>query len=286
MIVQGGFMGLRIGVNVPAYRAQHSLRLSKREQEQAMTRLSSGYRINKAKDDSAGLAQSEAFRAQSRGMAKANQNAQDGISLLQIAEGSLSEVNNILVRLRELAMQAASDTVGDRERQLIDIEYSHLLEEVDRITETTSFNNIPLLSGQGDEFEFQVNTKNSPLGDRVRFNGSKADIRTMTMGLDMTGAMDKLTAQGSLTVIDDAIQHVVATRADFGALQNRLVSTIQGLTDNLENTAAANSRIKDADIAAESTELAKKNIMLQAGTAMLAQANQQASLALNFLNKS
>lgn len=283
---QGGSMGLRIGTNVPAYRMQQSMRVTRRDLDRAMQRLSTGYRINKAADDVAGTAISDTFRGQMRGMSKASQNAQDGISLMQIAEGSLGEVNNILVRMRELAMQSSTDTIGDRERQLVEIEYSNMLEEIDRIAETTQFNGIPLLSGQGRVMDFQVNTKNSALGDRVSFDAGKADIRTTTMGLDMTGAMDKQTAQESLEVIDQAIRHVVETRASFGALTNRLTSTIENLSASLENSAAANSRIRDADIAAESSELAKRNIMLQAGTSMLAQANQQGNLALNFLNKS
>lgn len=278
-------MGLRVGSNVPAYRMQQNLRITRRDLDRAMERLSTGYRINKAADDVAGTAISDTLRGQMKGMSKASQNAQDGISLMQVAEGSLGEVNNILVRMRELAMQAASDTVGDRERNLIEIEYSHMLEEIDRIAETTNFNGLNLLSGKGDTMEFQVNTKNSPLGDRVSFDGGKADVRTITMGLDMTGAMDKQTAQQSLEVIDQAIKHVVATRSEFGALANRLNSTIENLGSGLENSAAAHSRIRDADIAVESSELAKRNIMLQAGTAMLAQANQQGNLALNFLNK-
>lgn len=276
-------MGLRIGTNVTALNAQKALWTTKNKMDTAMARLSSGNRINKASDDAAGLAISENMKAQIRGLKQANRNAQDGISLIQTAEGALNEVSNMLIRLRELGVQAASDTVGDRERGLVNIEYSQLLEEIDRITGSAEFNGTPLLNGTGGLLDFQVGVKNSADFDRISFNTSQADAGTTALGLDLTSVLDKTSAQSSLANIDVAINQVNQLRAGFGAIQNRLNSTVEGLQTNLENLSASNSRIRDADIADESTELAKQNILLQAGTSVLAQANQQPSLALSLL---
>lgn len=278
-------MGLRIGTNVTALNAQKALWGTKNKMDTAMSRLSSGNRINKASDDAAGLAISENMKAQMRGLKQANRNAQDGISLIQTAEGALSEVSNMLIRLRELGVQAASDTIGDRERGLANIEYSQLLEEIDRITGSTEFNGTPLLNGTGGLLDFQIGVKNSVDFDRISFNAAQADAGSTALGLDLTNILDKTSAQNSLSSIDTAINQVNELRAGFGAIQNRLNSTVEGLQTNLENLSASNSRIRDADIADESTELAKQNILLQAGTSVLAQANQQPGLALQLLNK-
>lgn len=278
-------MGLRIGTNVTALNAQKALWGTKNKMDTAMSRLSSGNRINKASDDAAGLAISENMKAQIRGFKQANRNAQDGISMIQTAEGSLNEVSNMLIRLRELGVQAASDTIGDKERGLANIEYNQLLEEIDRITGSTEFNGTPLLNGTGGLLDFQVGVKNSVDFDRISFNAAQADAGTAALGLDLTNVLDKVSAQNSLANIDTAINEVNKLRAGFGALQNRLNSTVEGLQTSLENLSASNSRIRDADIADESTELAKQNILLQAGTSVLAQANQQPGLALQLLNK-
>ena len=278
-------MGLRIGTNVTALNAQKALWGTKNKMDTAMSRLSSGNRINKASDDAAGLAISENMKAQMRGLKQANRNAQDGISLIQTAEGALTEVSNMLIRLRELGVQAASDTIGDRERGLANIEYTQLLEEIDRITGSSEFNGTPLLNGTGGLLDFQIGVKNSVDFDRISFNAAQADASSTAMGLDLTNILDKTSAQNSLSNVDSAINYVNQLRAGFGAIQNRLNSTVEGLQTNLENLSASNSRIRDADIADESTELAKQNILLQAGTSVLAQANQQPGLALQLLNK-
>lgn len=278
-------MGLRISTNASALNAQRALWGTKAAQERAMSRLSSGSRINKASDDAAGLAISENLKAQIRGVKQASRNAQDGISMIQTAEGGLSEIGNILIRLRELSVQAASDTIGVRERGLVQIEYKQMLDEIDRIAASTEFNGTPLLSGVGNVLEFQVGTKNSSDIDRLSFNAAEADAGTQALGLDLTGAYDKVTAQGSLSPIDHAISYISGLRANFGAMQNRMNSTIENIQTSTENLASANSRIRDADIAEESSELARQNIMLQAGTSVLAQANQQPQLALSLLNK-
>jgi flagellin len=280
-----GHMGMRISSNITALTAQHALGQTKVSLDKAFERLSSGSRINKASDDVSGLSISENLKSNMRGLKQANRNAQDGISLLQIGEGALSEVGNILVRLRELGMQASSDTVGDRERKMIGKEYDQLLNEIDRISAVTEFNGTTLLNGAGDVINLQINTKNSNEGDRISFDASNADTRTEALGVNFTNVYDKFSAQESLSVIDQAIQHVAGLRADFGSIQSRLNSTVENLNTNLENLAASNSRIRDADIAEESSEMAKKNIMLQAGTSVLAQANQQPGLALSLLNK-
>lgn len=278
-------MGLRISTNVSALKAQQSLLQSKKASDSVFEKLSSGSRINKASDDASGLALSESFKSNIRGLKQANRNAQDGISFLQIGEGALSEVGNILVRLRELSMQSASDTIGDRERKMVSLEYEQLLTEIDRIAQTTEFNGTNILAGNGGEIKFQINTKNSELGDRISFDTTKTDVRSETLGVRATGVDYKEAAQQSLNVIDEAIKHVSDIRADFGAIQSRLNSTVQNINTSIENLSASNSRIRDADIAEESSELAKKNIMLQAGTSVLVQANQQPGLALNLLNK-
>ncbi len=278
-------MGLRIGTNVTALNAQKALWGTKNKMDTAMARLSSGSRINKASDDAAGLAISENMKAQMRGLKQANRNAQDGISMIQTAEGSLSEVSNMLIRLRELGVQAASDTIGDRERGLANVEYVQLLEEIDRMTGSAEFNGTPLLNGTGGLLDFQIGVKNSADFDRISFDATLTDASTGALGLDLTSILDKTSAQSSLANVDSAINYVNQLRAGFGAIQNRLNSTVEGLQTNLENLSASNSRIRDADIADESTELAKQNILLQAGTSVLAQANQQPGLALQLLNK-
>ena len=281
--LQEEVMGLRIGTNVTALNAQKALWGTKNSMDRAMARLSSGNRINKASDDAAGLAISENLKAQIRGNKQANRNAQDGISMIQTAEGSLGEVGNMLIRLRELGVQAASDTIGDKERSLANVEYAQLLEEIDRITGSTEFNGTPLLSGTGGTLDFQIGVKNSPDFDRISFDAAAADAGTMALGLNLSNVLDKTSAQESLSQVDFAISYVNQLRAGFGAIQNRLNSTVENLQTSVENLSAANSRIRDADIADESTELSKQNILLQAGTAVLAQANQQPTLALQLL---
>lgn len=284
--LQGGRpMGMRISTNTAALRAQQTLAGTKRGYDKAMEKLSSGSRINRASDDAAGLSISENIKSQMRGLKQANRNSQDGISLLQTAEGALSEVSSILIRMRELGLQAASDTIGDRERALTGKEFDHLMNEIDRIAQSTEFNGTPLLNGTGGTLHIQTNTRNSPEADRISFDASRSNTTTTAIGVKFANIYDKASAQESLDIIDQAIQNVSGLRADFGSMQSRLNSTVENLNSSLENLAASNSRIRDADIAEESSELAKKNIMLQAGTSVLAQANQQPGLALSLLNR-
>ncbi len=279
-------MGMRVSTNITALRAQQALGGAKRSMDQAMARLSSGSRINKASDDAVGLAISENFKSQIRGIKQANRNAQDGISMIQISEGGLSQISNNLVRLRELAIQAASDTNGDRERGLINTEYQQILTEIDRISGSTEFNGTPLLSGVGESIDFQVNTKNSQEIDRISYNPSKVDASTAALGVNFCEVATKTGAQESLASIDAAINQVNSSRANLGAMQSHLNSVVETLIESEQNIATANSRIRDADIAEESSEFAKQNVLMQSGTAILAQANQQNNLALSLLQKS
>lgn len=279
-------MGLRINTNVSSLNAQRNLRASKAGLDKSLERLSSGYRINRAGDDAAGLAISENLKAQIRGLKQASRNAQDGVSLIQVAEGSLNEISSILIRLRELGVQAASDTIGPVERQFLNVEYDQLVSEIDRIADGTEFNGTLLLSGTGSILDFQVGTRNDPNIDRLSFDASKADANAAALGVNLTSVADKASAQNSLTAIDSAIVSVSAMRADFGAVQNRLQSTATNLAVSLENMAAANSRIRDVDIAEETAEMTMNNVLLNAGTSVLAQANQTSQVALGLLNKS
>jgi flagellin len=279
-------MGLRINTNVASLNAQRNLMGTKWGLDKSLEKLSSGYRINRAGDDAAGLAISENLRAQIRGLKQASRNAQDGVSLVQVAEGGLNEISSILIRLRELAVQAASDTIGPVERQFLNVEYDQLVSEVDRIADGTEFNGTQLLSGTGSILDFQVGTRNDPNIDRLSFDASKADANSAALGVNLTSVADKASAQNSLSAIDSAIVSVSAMRADFGAIQNRLQSTISNIAISTENLSAANSRIRDVDIAEETAEMTKNNILLQAGTSVLAQANQTSNTALSLLNKS
>lgn len=279
-------MGLRINTNVASLNAQRNLMGTKWGLDKSLERLSSGYRINRAGDDAAGLAISENLRAQIRGLKQASRNAQDGVSLVQVAEGGLNEISSILIRLRELAVQAASDTIGPVERQFLNVEYDQLVSEVDRIADGTEFNGTQLLSGTGSILDFQVGTRNDPNIDRLSFDASKADANSAALGVNLTSVADKASAQNSLAAIDSAIVSVSAMRADFGAIQNRLQSTIGNIAVSVENLSAANSRIRDVDIAEETAEMTKNNILLQAGTSVLSQANQSSNTALSLLNRS
>lgn len=278
-------MGLRINTNVASLNAQRNMRGTRLALDKSLEKLASGYRINKAGDDAAGLAISESLRAQIRGYGQAERNTQDGISMIQVAEGGLNEVSSILIRLRELGVQAASDTVGPVERQFLNVEYEQLLQEIDRIADATEFNGTPLLNGTGALFDFQIGIRNDPTIDRITFDASKADANTAAIGVNLTSVADKASAQNSLAAIDKAIMNVSAMRADFGAIQNRLQSTINNLAVSIENISAANSRIRDTDVAEESAELTKNNVLMQAGTSVLAQANQSTSAAVQLLQK-
>lgn len=276
-------MGLRINTNVPSINAQRSLRQTRLALDHSLERLSSGSRINRAGDDAAGLAISESLKAQVRGLKQAERNSHDGISMVQVAEGGLTEISNIMIRLRELAVQAASDTIGPTERKFINVEFEALLSETDRIANSTEFNGVPLLNGTGGIIDIQVGTGNNPSIDRITFDPGATNVTSTALGLNLTNVLDKAAAQSALDFIDKGIHGVSAIRADFGAIQNRLQSTINNQGIAIENLSAANSRIRDTDMAEETAELTKQNILSQAGTSVLAQANNSGAGALQLL---
>ncbi len=276
-------MGLRINTNVPAMAAQRTLSLNNQEQAATLNKLSSGSRIVRAADDAAGLAISEKLKAQVRSLNQAQRNANDGISMIQTAEGGLNEVSNILVRLRELAIQSASDTVGDAERKFTDLEYQNLKEEVERIAQVTEFNGKKLLNGEGDRYDFQIGTNNVDSQDRIKYNASAANTTLASLGIGTLNVQNKESSQSSLMVLDNALQKISGQRAELGAVQNRLTSTIQNLQVSAENLSSANSGIRDTDFASELAKNTRLNILTQAGTAVLGQANNQGQAALKLI---
>jgi flagellin len=196
----------------------------------------------------------------------------------------MGEVSNILIRMRELGVQAASDTVGPTERKFMDVEFQQLGQEIDRIANSTEFNKVPLLNGTASTFEIQIGTRNNPNVDRVRlFDTNAADINTVALGMNLATVADKASAQNSLASIDTALTSVTSIRAEFGAMQNRLQSVINNLMVSKENLAAANSRIRDADLAEETTEMTKQQILMQSGVAVLGQANSTTKSVLQLL---
>lgn len=276
-------MGLRINTNVASLAAQRALSNTSDQLNGNLARLSSGQRITRAGDDAAGLAISENLKAQIRGSRQAKRNANDAISLIQTAEGGLSEISNIVIRLRELAVQAASDTVGPTERGFTDIEFQQLKEEIDRISRSVEFNGTKLLDGTGGVLEFQVGTKNDPLLDRLRYDGTAADTTLASLGLAAESIGTKQGAQTSLKKLDDALVQINGVRSSLGAVQNRLSSTVTNLAISDENLSAANSRIRDVDVASETSELTKNQILIQAGTSVLSQANAFPNVALKLI---
>lgn len=274
-------MSLRINTNLASINAQRNLDTQQKRNTHAMKALSSGSRITQASDDAAGMAISERLRADISGMNMARQNAENAVSFIQVGEGGLNEVNNILVRLRELGIQSASDTIGDEEREFIDVEAQHLLEEVDRISKTTKFGNKNLLDGSTDELEFQIGL-GSDENSSIRFQ-MKADATTSNLGIDGLDLQSKGDARDALDSLDQAIVKVGGMRANFGAFQNRINSSISNIDVQTESLSAANSRIRDADIAHETAELASSQILQQASIGMLAQANNSTSAALQLL---
>ncbi len=276
-------MGFRINTNVPSLAAQRSLGKSVNEQNQTFMRLSSGSRIVKAGDDAAGLAISEQLRSEIRGTKQAERNANDGISLIQTAEGGLNELSNILIRLRELSVQAASDTIGNQERKFSDLEFQSLVQEVDRISSSTKYNGRALLNGEGGSVDIQVGTSNNPELDRIKYEAQENQATASHLEIKGLNIAEKEGAQENLDKIDKALNMVNGNRATLGALQNRISSTINTLQIKSENLSAANSRIRDADVAEESAKLIKSNILTSAGTSVLSQANMSAMQAVKLL---
>ena len=276
-------MGLRINTNVVSLAAQRALGNTNDSKQSSLEKLSSGTRIVRAADDAAGLAISEKMKAQIRGVKQAERNAGDGISMVQTAEGGLTEIGNILVRLRELSMQSASDTVNDVERGFTNMEYQNLKQEIERISQVTEFNGNKLLNGTGGNYDFQIGIHNDAFQDRITFDTTNLNAGTDALGVGEIDISTRDGAQTSLAILDDAIEQVSGQRAELGAKQNRLSSTVNNLQLTAENLSAANSRIRDTDYAQETAINTKLNILTNAGASVLAQTNAQGSAALKLI---
>lgn len=277
-------MGMRVSTNIASINAQKSMASSQREIGKSFAQLASGSRITKAADDAAGLSISETLKSTIRGYTQAQRNANDGISMVQVAEGGLGEISNILTRLRELGVQAASDTVGDSERGFIDKEVQQLKQEAERIAQSTRYGKTSMLNGEGPRFEFQVDINNDDFKDRIGFEPGEIQATTAALGIEGFNFGDKHDARQALEVLEDAQRTVNGYRATLGAIQNRLVSTTENLGVSIENFSAANSRIRDADIAQSSSELSRNNILLNTSVGVLAQANSQPMTALKLIS--
>lgn len=276
-------MGFRISTNIASVNAQRNLGESQMKIGDSMSKLASGSRINKAADDAAGLAISENLKAQVRSTRMASRNAQDGVSMVQTAEGGLNELSSIVTRLRELGIQASSDTVGDTERGFLDKEVQQLKNEMQRIAQVTKWGTTGLLDGQTPQFDFQVGINNNDFADRISYNGAENTATIDALGLQDLDYTTKEGAQTSLTQLDTAQTNVNGMRANLGALQNRLTSTISNLGVAEENLSAANSRIRDTDVASATAEMTRNSILLQSATSTLAQANSKDQLALKLI---
>lgn len=276
------WMGLRINTNIASQEVQKNLRTTSAAQESEFAKLSSGKRINKSADDAAGLAISKKLEAGSRGMRMATRNANDAISLVQVAEGGLNETSNILTRLRELSIQAGSDTVGEEERGYLSMEYEQLVSEADRISKTTAFNGRSLLNGTGEMLSFQIGAYEGA-DNVIEMDTSFADSSAESLGIDGTNIRDRDDARSNLERIDSAIGKVSAFRANYGSIQARLQSTINNLDVATLNQEAARSRIEDVDIADSTAKLASAQIRSAAGVATLAQANQLGTQAMRLI---
>ena len=283
-------MGLRIQNNIDAFNTHRQLQISSSAASSSMEKLSSGYRINRAADDAAGLAISEKMRGQIGGLDQAQRNAQDGVSLVQTAEGSLNEVHSMLQRLRDLKVQYSNGTLDSDDKDAIAAEVSQIGQELGNIASDTEFNGNKLLQGATFKFQVGANDNETITTTAVTLSGA--------IGAAGTGGLSEVTAlsttalaktalsSGSLStidVIDNAIKNISTARANYGAVQNRLDHRLNNLATYQENLTASESRIRDVDMAAEMTTYTKENILQQAGTSMLAQANQAPQLVLSLL---
>lgn len=276
-------MGLRIATNVASQSVQKNLKEVSNAGNAELERLSSGKRITKAADDAAGLAISTNLEAQTKGLRQATRNANDGISLVQTAEGGLNETTNILVRLRELTIQASSDTVGEQERGFLDKEYQQLTTEIDRIAASTTFNGTQLLNGEGKgSMDFQVGAFAGEQ-NRITFDSSESDSSASSIGVGGTGIADKDGALDAISQVDGAIEKVSSMRDNLGSIQSRLQSTVKNLEVQTINQDAARSVIQDVDVASSSAALASNNVVKNAAVSTLSQANQIPMSALRLI---
>jgi flagellin len=270
-------MGLRVNTNIFSLTAQTNLAEVSSRLGSNFARLSSGLRIASASDDAAGLGISERMRAQIRSLNQAGRNANDGISLVQTAEGTLGELNSNLVRMRELAIQASNGTLNAGDRAIVDVEFQALIEEIDRVANQATFNGISLFDGSTSVLDFQVGTE---AGETISVTLTDLSAATLGLSTDVTTATN---AQATLDVIDAAVDTVSTLRGDLGAAQNRLGSTVRSIANASENLSAAESRIRDVDIASETADLTRNSILQQAAVSVLSQANVQPQIALSLL---
>ena len=276
-------MGLRIATNIASQSVQKNLKEVSNAGNASLEKLSSGKRITKASDDAAGLAIATNLEAQTKGLRQATRNANDGISLVQTAEGGLNETTNILTRLRELTIQASSDTVGETERGFLDKEYQQLTKEIDRISESTVFNGTQLLNGKGKgTMDFQVGAFAGEQ-NRISFESGESDASTESIGVAGTTISEKDSALDAISNIDKAIEKVSGQRADLGSIQSRLQSTVKNLEVQTINQDSARSVIQDVDVADASANLASNTVVKNAAVSTLAQANQIPMSALRLI---
>ncbi len=276
-------MSFTIQTNHLALNAQRALEQVEARNARTIQKLATGSRIVVAADDPAGLAISDNMNATVRSLGQAMRNSQDAVSLIQVFEGGTNEISNMLIRVRELSMQSASDTVGDRERSMLNQEVKELKSEITRIARTTSYLDRELLAGEEVRLEFQVGTGNDEEKDRIVFDPGSSDLTASGLGVEDIDVSDRTDAQDGLEALDNAIIQVNELRARVGSTQNRLQVTYNAQGIYRENLTTAKSRIKDADVAEETTNLTRDSILRQAGVSVLSQANQAPQLALQLL---
>ncbi len=277
-------MSFRINTNISAIQAQTSMTKVSRETHESFGKLSSGERITKAADDAAGLAISEKLKAEIRSSKQANRNANDGLSLVQVAEGGLNETSSILTRMRELSIQAASDTYMDADRDDSNKEYQALKQELERISQATEFNGKKLLNGSAPKLDFQVGVGDNSTDDHISFDAKKMNSGAQSLGVASLSILTKRGAQESIESVHRAIDKISSHRSLLGSLQNRLISSSNNLSIYSENMSAANSRIRDVDYAVETANQAKNTILGSAGTSIMAQANTTGQKALQLIS--
>ena len=275
---------LAINTNIGSLNVQRSLTFRGRLLNNSIERLSSGLKINSASDDAAGIAVSENLTAQTKGFKQALENANDAVSILSTAEGSYNTISDILVRMRELAVQSANDSLGTVERGYLNTEFTQLIGEITRVSDVSEYNGIKLLDGTGGDgagnFVFQVGTRNTA-NDRIGI--TLGDVDAASLGVNASTVDTLVNSQNSIDAIDTALTSLATSRATIGSTVNQLTASVDNLSVTIENLSAANSQIKDADLAAESADFTRNQVLMQAGTSMLSQANSIPQLALSLL---
>jgi flagellin len=284
---------MRINHNISSMIGQGALQTQQTSLGKSLEKLSTGLRINRASDDAAGLSVSESLRAKVRGMGRAKSNAEDGIALVQIAEGATGEINNILQRMRELALQSSTDTMTTTERSYTDKEFGQLMSEITRISDSASYNGMTLLDGQAGSFGvsggaasvLHIGSGSSATTDRLSITVNSMSLGALGLSATTTAVSTSSSALSALSVIDTAIKSVNTMRSDMGAYVNRLEFAISNLSNQIYNTQDAESRIRDVDFAHETTEFTRSQILTQSATSMLAQANQVPQGVLSLLGR-